>query len=105
MSEVTHCHFVLLLNVCEERPLVVDAEREDTMLVGSSKLGAVHGARLSAVHRLQSEAVEGRKHGEFQLQLVPVRDLERYPLIVAVFRNLDVEDLKSINELSPWDSP
>jgi hypothetical protein len=37
--------------------------------------------------------VEGGEHGEFQLQLILSRDLEGHPLVIGVFRNLNVENL------------
>lgn len=93
VRKVTHGNLVLLLNVGEERTLVVHTEREDTVLIGNSELGAVHSTGLSTDGRLEGQAVEGREHGEFQLQLILSRDLEGHPLVIGVFGNLKVENL------------
>ena len=93
MRKVTDGNLVLLLNVGEERTLVIHTEREDTVLIGSDKLGAVHGASLRATGGLEGQTVEGREHGEFQLQLILSGDLEGHPLIIGVFGNLNAENL------------
>jgi hypothetical protein len=57
-------------------------------------LSAVDGAVLGAAGGLQIKAMERRKHGEFELKSVVGGDLKRDPLIMAVFGNLDTEDLQ-----------
>lgn len=84
MRKVAHSHLVLLLDVSEERPLVVDTEREDSVLIGGHELGAVYGACLGARCRLEGQTVEWRKHGELELQLIARGDLEWDPLIIRV---------------------
>lgn len=100
MRKVAHGHLVLLLNVGEERPLVVDPEREDAVLVRRHELSAVHSAGLRAAGGLESQTVERREHGEFQLQLVLAGDLEGHPLVVGVLGHLNVKNLFSDTAIS-----
>ena len=94
MRKVTHGHLVLLLNGGEEWTLVVDTEREDSVLVRSDELSAEHSASVGTAGRLESQAVEGREHSELQLELILAGDLERNPLVVNILGDLNVEDLQ-----------
>lgn len=94
VRKVAHRHLVLLLDIGEEGALVVDAEREDAVLIGSDKLGAVHGASLRAAGGLEGQTVEGREHGEFKLELILGGELKGNPLVVGVFRHLNAEELQ-----------
>lgn len=93
VRKVAHGDLVLLLDVGEERPLVVDAEGEDAVLVRRHELSAEHGAGLRAAGGLKSQAVEGREHEEFQLELILAGDFKGNPLVVGVLGHLNVEDL------------
>lgn len=70
MRHVSHTDRVLLIEVSQEGTLVIDFEVEDAVLVGQSKSGAVDGGRISGSNELQVQAVEGREHGEFELEVV-----------------------------------
>ena len=87
---------VLLLDVGEERPLVVHLEVEDAVLVGElerrDKDGSV-GRGLRDVVR-QRQAVERRQHGELELQLVVGGDGERLPCGPGPLRDGDGVGLK-----------
>lgn len=93
MSEMADGDLMLLLDSGEKGPFVVDTEREDTVLIGCHELGAKDGAGICATDRLESQAVEGREHGKLQLELVSSGNLEWNPLVVDIFRNLNVVDL------------
>lgn len=70
VRKVSDTDFPLLIDVCEERTLVVDAEIEDTVLVGELEGGGVDGAVRGLRHRPERETVEGRQHGELELYCV-----------------------------------
>jgi hypothetical protein len=93
VSKVADSDLVLLLDVGEERTLVVDAEREDTVLIGGHKLGAEHGARFGSAGRLEGQAVERREHGELELELVFAGNLEGNPLVEDVLGDFNIVDL------------
>lgn len=98
VSEVADGDLVLLLDGGEERTLVVDAEREDTVLIGGHELSTEDGASISAADRLEGQTVEGREHSELELELVIAGNLEWHPLVVDILRDLDAVDLQIGNE-------
>lgn len=67
MCEMPDSHFSFHVDVGKEWPLVVDTERKDAMLVWQAERSAVDSAVPSFGNGLQIESMEGRKHGEFQL--------------------------------------
>lgn len=85
VCKVADGHFVLFLDVGQERPLVVDAEREDAMLVGNRETGAIYGAVLCPAGRTKSQTVERGEHGELELKRILGRDFKRDEPVVAVF--------------------
>ena len=93
MSEVADGNLMLLLDSGEERPLVIDAEGEDAVLIGGHKLSAEHSAGICTSDGLEGQTVEGGEHGELELKLVSARNLEWNPLVVDVLGNLNVVDL------------
>lgn len=93
MSKVADGHLVLFLDVGEEGTLVVDAEGEDAVLIRHCEVGAEDGAVFSAARRCKVQPVEGREHGELQLQFIAGRHLERNEAVMTVLGNLDVERL------------
>ena len=70
MGKVPDCNLPLLINVCDKRSAVVDAEIENTVLIGSlesnTKDGGVGGLRDGG----EVETVEGRQHAELELDVV-----------------------------------
>lgn len=90
-------NFVLLLDVGEEGTLVVDTEGKDSMLVGDGEACAVHSAGFRSERWLESEAVEGREHGEFELQSILTGDLEGNVSVVNVLGDLDAKYLRKIH--------
>lgn len=81
---VADSHLMLLFNVGEERPLVVDAEGEDAMLVWNREAGAIYSAVFGPAGWGQRESVEGGEHGELELHGVLRRDFEGDESVVAV---------------------
>ena len=94
MGEVAVSHLVLLLDVGEEGTLVVDAEGEDTVLIGGHELGAEHSAGIGTAGGLEVQAVERREHGELELESIAGGNFEGNPLVVDILRNLNAVDLQ-----------
>lgn len=67
------------------------------MLVGDGEARAVHSAGFCSEGWLESEAVERREHGEFELQSIPGRNLKGNVSVVNVLRDLDAKDLRKIH--------
>lgn len=69
VGHVADGHGALLLDGSQERPLVVDHEIENAVLIRDRKLDLVDALCLGrgALLRLKLKAVEGRKHTEFEL--------------------------------------
>lgn len=67
MRKVPDCNLSLLIDVCEKWPLIVDPEVEDTVLIGECKRRRVNCGIWRFNYGIKVEAVEGRKHGEFEL--------------------------------------
>lgn len=91
MGHVADGDGTLLLNIGQERPLVVDHEVEDAVVIRNCEGNLVHtlGLGRGALLRLELQAVEGREHAEFELQLIVVGDLEAEPLVPDPLRDGD----------------
>lgn len=98
MRKVADADRVLLLDVGEERALVVDLEVEDAMLVGEDEGDAIHGSIASGAPASQVEAVEGRQHGKLELKNVVLRKGEGNPFVPAPLREGDVVRLRKEEE-------
>jgi len=81
---VSNADSSLLLKVSQEGSLVVDHEVEDAMLVGKNKVGAVDSLLLTDVNGLQGDAVERGQHGELELEVVALREVEGLPVVPGV---------------------
>lgn len=92
----------LLIDVREERPLVVDAEVEDAMLIGEFETRAVNGGVLGGLDRDEGEAVERREHCEFELQSVVLWGGEGDPMRVGVFGEGDGEGDVVFDSVYRW---
>lgn len=68
---------------------MVNLEVEDSVLVGQLEACGVSGGVGTGGGDLEGETVEGRKHGEFELDFVTSYRGEWYPVIPGVFRQLD----------------
>lgn len=91
MGHVANGNGTLLLHVGQERPLVVDHEIEDTVVIRDRERNLVDALGLGrgALLRLELQTVEGREHAEFKLQLVLVGNLEAEPLVPNPLRDGD----------------
>ena len=82
MREVSDCDLPLLVDIGEEGTAIVDAEVEDAVLVG----GLESDSEDCCVSRLRDggeiEAVKGREHAEFELNLVVRRENERGEVVI-----------------------
>lgn len=85
VGDVPNRDGVLLLDVVEERSLVVHLEVEDAVLVRQFERGGVRGAVLGRHDRLQVQSVERGKHAELKLQLVGFGNSEGDPSVPCVF--------------------
>lgn len=104
VGKVADGDFVLFVHVCEERTLVVDSEREDTVLIGKSERSAVDCAILRAGSGCERKAVVRREHGEFKLDGVGGFNLERDIVAAGIFGQLNAEGLSS-NMINIRESP
>lgn len=93
MSHVSNADSSLLLNVSQERSLVVDHEVEDAVLVGKNEVGAVDSLVLADMNGLQGDAVERRQHGELELKVVALREVEGLPIVPGVLGDRDAVGL------------
>lgn len=94
MSEVANGDLALFLNGSQKGALIVDFEHEDTMLVGCSEGGAVDCAVGRGGSREEWNPVEGRKHAEFELEVVVCRDGEGRVVCTIVLADFDGEFLQ-----------
>lgn len=90
-------HGALLLDVRQERALVVGYEVVDAMVVGDPE-GHTEDARglgRSALHLLDGDAVQGGQLAELELQLVALGNLEVPPPVPDPFRDGDLVSLEN----------
>lgn len=59
MRKMANCYFPLDVDVGHERPLIVDAEGEDTVLIWQFEGGAENGAVGCCRNGLEIEALKG----------------------------------------------
>lgn len=87
MGHVADRYCVLLLDVCEKRPAVVDLEVEDAVLIRQLEGNSVGGRIGRRVRRVRAEAdaVERGQHAELELEVVAGGDGEGGPLVPGVF--------------------
>lgn len=84
MCKVADANRILLFDIGEERALVVNQEVEDSVLVGKRKGHAVDGGVIGGARKLQVQAVEGREHGELELEKVVFGEDKGHPLVPDV---------------------
>jgi hypothetical protein len=84
VSKVADSDGLLLIDVAEERTLVVDDEVKDTMLIGNGKAGLKDGAVGGWLDWVQGHTVEGRQHAELELDRVPGSREEGNPTVTVV---------------------
>jgi len=87
---MSYADCVLLLDVGEERALVVDHEVKDAVLVREGEVGAVDGLVLVGEDGLEVEAPEGGQHGELELDLVALGEVVGLPVVPSVLGQRDV---------------
>lgn len=100
MGHVPHADRVLFVHVGVERPLVVDAEVEDAVLVRGDEVGAEDGGVGGCEQWGEIETVEGREHGELKLERVALGDGERLPGVPDVLGNRNGVGLRLISNTS-----
>lgn len=102
VCKVANGDLVLLLDIGEEWTPIIDAERENAMLIRDRKSDTVDSAILRAVFRQEIETVEWRKHGELQLQSILRGNFERHKPIEVVLGEFDVERLIDVVLVPQW---
>lgn len=96
MCEVADRHLCVFIDVRPERPLVIDAESEDTVLVRQAEGCAEKTAVGSGRDGLEVQTVERREHGELELEGVVGGNRQRLQVIVIVGRHFNGERLTMI---------
>ena len=94
VSKVAYSDGALLVNVAEERTLVVDDEVEDTMLIGHGEAGLEDSAIGSWLDCVQSHTVEGRQHAELELERIYGSRKEGNPTVTVVLGHFNREVLR-----------
>ena len=97
VRKVPHSNLSLLINGGDEGAAVVDAEVEDSVLVGCSKPNTKDSRIRGLRNRREIEALEGREHAEFELDVVLFGGLEGNKAVVFVFGDFDLEVLYAIS--------
>jgi hypothetical protein len=90
---MSYADCVLLLDVGEERALVVDHKVKDAMLVGEGEVGAVDGLVLVGEDGLEVEAPERGQHGELELDLIAFGEVVGLPVVPGILGQRDVVGL------------
>jgi hypothetical protein len=93
VGKVAYCDLPLLVDVCEEWAAVVDAEVEDTMLVGCLECDAENGGVCGLCHWGEVQALEGREHGKLELNVVGRGGGEGLEVIMVILGDLDLKVL------------
>lgn len=93
MRKVPDGDLPLLIDVGDEGAAVVDAEVEDSMLVGCPERDAENGCVCALCDRREIQALEGGEHAELKLNVVLGRGDEGSEVVVRVFRDFDLEVL------------
>ena len=93
MGKVPDCDLPLLIDVCNEGSAVVDAEVEDTMLIGSLESDAEDGGVGGLRDGGEIEAVERRQHAELELDVVVRGGDKGHEAVVGPLGDLDLEVL------------
>ena len=77
MREMADRYLSLDVDARPERPLVVDPERVDAVLVRYAEGCAEEGAVGSCGDGLEVQTLEGREHGELELERIVRRNHQR----------------------------
>jgi hypothetical protein len=83
----------LFVNVCEERAAVVDAEIEDAVLIRSLERDAKDGRVCGLGNGSEVQALEGREHAEFELDVVVRGGDKGLEVVIGVLGDFDLEVL------------
>jgi hypothetical protein len=101
MGKMPDGNLHLLFHGRQKRPLIVDLESENAVLVGEAE-GRWESSAIGGVRDgMEGEALEWGQHGEFELEGVGRGKLERPPGVVRVFREGDGEGLGFVS-LTGW---
>lgn len=93
MGHVADADGVLILDMGQEGSLVVDLEVEDAVLVGEGEVGGEDGLTGGLGLGDEVSALEGRKHGELELESVALGNLEGNPAAPGVLRDGNLVEL------------
>jgi hypothetical protein len=93
VRKVAYSDLSLLIDVCKEGSAEIDAEVEDAVLVGGFESDAEDGSVCSLRDGREVQALEGREHAEFQLDVIGGGGYEGNEVIVGVLGYLHLEVL------------
>jgi hypothetical protein len=96
VRKVPDGHLPLLVDVGDEGAAIVDAEVENSVLVGCPECDAENGCIRGLCDRGEVQALEGRKHAELKLDVVLGGGDEGSEVVVGVLGDLDLEVLCSL---------
>jgi hypothetical protein len=97
VRKVANGNLSLLVDVREEGAAVVDAEVEDAVLIGGFEGDAKDGGVGGLADGREVEALEGREHAEFELDVVAGGGDEGLEVVVGVFGDFDLEVLVHVS--------
>lgn len=93
MSEVADGDGVLLFDIGIERPLVVDLEIEDSVLIGELEACCILTPASWSLDILERKTVEWREHGELKLNRITRQRNKWSVSIPEIFSDLNVVSL------------
>ena len=94
---MTNSHLSSLIDIVEERSLIVDLEGEDAVLIWQLERRCEESRICGFGCWLERQAVKRRKHGEFELQVVVGWHYERDVVGVGILGDFDREGLESVS--------
>lgn len=97
VRKVSNSDLSLLIDVGDKGAAVVDAEVEDSMLVGRPEGDTKDGRVCGPCDGSQVEALERREHAELELDVIVLDGLERNKAVVFVFGDFDLEVLCAVS--------
>jgi hypothetical protein len=98
VGKVPDCDLPLLVDVCNEGAAVVDAEVEDTVLIGGLEGDAEDGGVGGLRDGREVEAVEWRQHAELELNVVVRLRDKGSEVVLLPFGDLDLEVLHGVSK-------
>lgn len=93
MRKMAYSDLMLFFDIGQEWAVVVDAERENAVLIRCCKCCAKDSAVLSMRLGLEVQTMPRRQHAELELNVIVGRCLEWHPLVKLILRQFNIEGL------------